>query len=93
MVRHMKTCGKTQVKCRICQTETTQNDAPLHNCSGTLKDRLVAKDKELESVKAVLSKVTKKLEHCFNQYYPKEYVEKDDEKARTVSGYEFYRKE
>ena len=58
-----------------------------------LTEKLQKKDVEIKELKELLSKVSKKFDTVFTKYYPEEFEVKDEDKQRTVSAYEFFRKE
>jgi len=93
LLRHLKACPKTQVKCKSCVINMNQENAPAHNCSALLTDRLQKKDKEVKDLKDLLAKVSNNFDKVFTLYYPKEYVPKEDDTKRAVSAYDFFRKE
>ena len=58
-----------------------------------LTEKLQKKDMEIRDLKELLSKASNKFDSVFTKYYPQEYEVKDEDKHRTVSAFEFYRKE
>ena len=58
-----------------------------------LTERLQKKDTEIKELKELLAKVSNKFDTVFTKYYPQEFEVKDEDKQRTVSAYEFFRKE
>ena len=58
-----------------------------------MTDKVQKKDMEIKELKDLLSKAASKFETVLKKYYPEEYEVKDEDKQRTVSAFEFYRKE
>ena len=93
LLKHLRACPKTQVKCKNCVVSMNQENVPAHNCSGMLTERLKKKEMEIKDLKELLWKASNKFDTVFTKYYPQEYQIKDEDKQRMVSAFEFYRKE